>query len=274
MWEDAPGQRLDPAAARRRLEHEDAEQGDPEPERGQDEVLPAGLERAGAAAEADEERRGRGRRLDREPGGAEVPGERYGEQDCPEREERGPVDAVGAIGPEQRSASAGQELGRDERAREADDRRSRRRGALRRDRRRSSVRARGGRLGEGDDRERDGCRGGRDDSRDSDAARASARGTAATTTTPTWARRARQREPFPVVTEAPQRGGVAGAELGEDPLVEHACDEGDQQQVDGDADLDRERRRARQRRGPRARARSRRARSRAPGTASRGASHD
>ena len=43
-----------------------------------------------------------------------------------------------------------------------------------------------------------------------------------------------------VVTEAPQRGGVAGAELGEDPLVEDARDEGDQQQVDGDAELDRE----------------------------------
>ena len=45
-----------------------------------------------------------------------------------------------------------------------------------------------------------------------------------------------------VVTEAPQRCGVAGTELGEDPLVEDAGDERDQQQVDGDADLDRERR--------------------------------
>ena len=43
------------------------------------------------------------------------------------------------------------------------------------------------------------------------------------------------------VTEAPQRRGVARSELGEDPLVEDARDEGDQQQVDRDADLDRER---------------------------------
>ena len=33
-----------------------------------------------------------------------------------------------------------------------------------------------------------------------------------------------------LVTQRPQRGGVACAELGEDPLVEHACDECDEQE--------------------------------------------
>ena len=121
MGERTPGERLDAATARGRLEHEDPEQRHPEPERREDEVLPAGLERAGAAAEADEERGGGGRRLDREPCRAEVPGERNREQNGPEREERGPVDAVGAIGPEERRATIGEELGRDEGACEADD---------------------------------------------------------------------------------------------------------------------------------------------------------
>ena len=111
-----------PAAACGRLEHQDPEQGDAEPERGEDEVLPAGLECPGTAAEADEEGGGGGGRLDREPGGAEVPGERHREQDRPEREERRPVDAVGAVGPERATPRrAGEELRRDEGAREADE---------------------------------------------------------------------------------------------------------------------------------------------------------
>ncbi len=44
-----------------------------------------------------------------------------------------------------------------------------------------------------------------------------------------------------LVTQAPQRGGVAGAELGEDPLVEDGRDERDERQVERDAELDRER---------------------------------
>ena len=46
-------------------EHDDAEQSDAEPERGEDQVLPARLERTCLAAEADEQRGCRGRRLDR-----------------------------------------------------------------------------------------------------------------------------------------------------------------------------------------------------------------
>src|SRR5581483_9172638 len=44
-----------------------------------------------------------------------------------------------------------------------------------------------------------------------------------------------------LVTQAPQGGDVAGAELREDPLVEHDGDGRDQRQVAGDAQLDRSR---------------------------------
>ena len=88
--------------ARRRgmpaCEDDDPEQRDAEAERGEDQVLPAGLERARLAAEADEQRRGGGRRLDQQPGGAEVPGERHREQDRPEREEGDEVAASRARG--------------------------------------------------------------------------------------------------------------------------------------------------------------------------------
>ena len=43
-----------------------------------------------------------------------------------------------------------------------------------------------------------------------------------------------------LVTQRPQRGAVAGPELGEDPLVEDARDERDQHQIERDAELDRE----------------------------------
>ena len=118
-----------PPAAR--LEHEDPEQRHAEAERGEDEVLPARLERPGAAAEADEQRRGGGRRLDREPRGAEVAGERHGEQDGPEGEQRRPVDAVGPVGPEQRAAPLGEVLRRRRARSRARSRRSRRRAARR-----------------------------------------------------------------------------------------------------------------------------------------------
>ena len=74
-----------------------------------------------------------------------------------------------------------------------------------------------------------------------------ARGTTAAATTPTTGATSTRATSHSLgVTEAPQGGGVAGAELGEDPLVEHACDECDQQEIDGDTDLDRERRLARE----------------------------
>src|SRR3989442_477644 len=47
-----------------------------------------------------------------------------------------------------------------------------------------------------------------------------------------------------LVTQRPQCGAVAGAELGEDPLVEEAGDERDQHEIERDAELDRERRAA------------------------------
>ena len=49
-----PGELADPAGGDSGREHHDPEQRDAEPERGQDEVLPARLERAWRAAEADE----------------------------------------------------------------------------------------------------------------------------------------------------------------------------------------------------------------------------
>ena len=73
-----------------------------------------------------------------------------------------------------------------------------------------------------------------------------------------------------LLTEAPQRRAVAGAELGEDPLVEDGRDEDDEREVERDAQLD-QRRGPRELRAPRGRARSRRARSPSPGRASPGA---
>ena len=114
----SPRQGLETASPGSR-QHENSEQGDAEAERGEDEVLPARLERAGAAAEADEEsRRGR-RRFDRKPGGAEVAGERNCEQHGPEGKERHPVDTLGVVRLEQRAVA--EHLRRDECAGEADD---------------------------------------------------------------------------------------------------------------------------------------------------------
>src|SRR5487761_1289633 len=48
------------------------------------------------------------------------------------------------------------------------------------------------------------------------------------------------------VTQAPQRGGVASTELGEDLFVEHRGDDCDECQVEGHAQLDRGRRSPRQ----------------------------
>ena len=54
--ERLPGELAEPAGGNAGREHHDPEQRDAEPERGQDEVLPACLERARLAAEADEQR--------------------------------------------------------------------------------------------------------------------------------------------------------------------------------------------------------------------------
>ena len=73
------------------------------------------------------------------------------------------------------------------------------------------------------------------------AARASARsGTSAERTTPAAAVASTAIASHSrLATKAPEGRRVAGAELGEDPLVKDARDDGEQQQVDRDPDLDR-----------------------------------
>ena len=95
--ERVPRERTDPTARNARGENDDAEQRDAEAERGEDEVLPAGLERARLAAETDEQRRRRGRRLDQEPRDAEIPRERHREENDPEREEQGEIRVLTAL---------------------------------------------------------------------------------------------------------------------------------------------------------------------------------
>ena len=85
--ERAPREPAEPALHVGGDEH-DPEQREPEPERRQHEVLPAGLESRRSPAEADEERRSGRRGLDQQPGDAEVPGEGHGDEHGPEGEER------------------------------------------------------------------------------------------------------------------------------------------------------------------------------------------
>ena len=82
-------------------DEDDAEEREPEPERREHEVLPAGLERRRASAEPDEQRRRRGRRLDQEPRDAEVPGERHRDEHRPEREQGAVVQARAALRPDE-----------------------------------------------------------------------------------------------------------------------------------------------------------------------------
>ena len=95
--ERAPRQAPEPALDARRDE-DDAEERDAEPERREHEVLPAGLERRRASAEADEQDRGGGRRLDQEPRDAEIPRERHRDEDRPEGEQGAVVEARAALG--------------------------------------------------------------------------------------------------------------------------------------------------------------------------------
>ena len=104
-------------------EDDDPEQRDAEPERGEHQVLPPRLERARLAAEADEQRRHGGRRLDEQPGDAEVARQRHGEQDGPERVEQGEVRLLAPRPGSQRAAHGAEVGGRDEHAREAYERR-------------------------------------------------------------------------------------------------------------------------------------------------------
>src|SRR5207248_6805228 len=83
----APRERVEAAVGRGSGEQDDPEQRDAEPERRQDEVLPPRLERVASPAEADEQRRGGGRRLDEEPRAAEVSDERHRDEHRPEREQ-------------------------------------------------------------------------------------------------------------------------------------------------------------------------------------------
>ena len=92
--ERMPRERAETATRDPRREQHDSEQRDAEAERGQDQVLPAGLERARPAAETDEQRGCGRRRLDEQPGAAEVAGERHCEQDGPERVQKGEVVAL------------------------------------------------------------------------------------------------------------------------------------------------------------------------------------
>ena len=71
-----------------------AEEGEREPQAGQHEVLPPGLDRARLAAERDEQRRRRGRGLQQDPGEAEVVGERHRDEDGPEGQHHRPVQAA------------------------------------------------------------------------------------------------------------------------------------------------------------------------------------
>ena len=87
VGELAPRERVEPTVGGSCGEHDDAEQRDAEPERGEDQVLPRRLERARLAREADEERGRGGGRLDEEPGSAEVPDERDCGEDRPEAED-------------------------------------------------------------------------------------------------------------------------------------------------------------------------------------------
>ncbi len=89
----APRERVEAATRRGGGEQHDAEQRDAEPERREDEVFPARLERERAPAEADEQRRGRGRPFDEKPRAAEIADDRHGGEHRPEREEQRVVHA-------------------------------------------------------------------------------------------------------------------------------------------------------------------------------------
>ena len=88
-----PGERRARPSGGPPVEDDDPEQRDAEPERRQDEVLPAGLERPRLAAETDEQRRRGCRGLDEQPGEPEVAGQRDREEDRPEGVEQDEVDA-------------------------------------------------------------------------------------------------------------------------------------------------------------------------------------
>ena len=75
-------------------EDDDPEQRNRQPEGGQQQVLPARLERVPAAAESDEQRRGCRRRLDDQPRDREVAGDRHRQQRGPEQEQRRVVEAA------------------------------------------------------------------------------------------------------------------------------------------------------------------------------------
>ena len=85
-------------------QHDDPEQRDRQPERREDEVLPARLQRIAAARERDEQRRGGGRRLDDQPGDREVAG-RSGPRAAPPRTRTAPRSR--GCGSGRRSSSCG-----------------------------------------------------------------------------------------------------------------------------------------------------------------------
>ena len=116
-----PGEGLQPAAGCSGGEEHDSEQGDAEAQRGQDQVLPARLERPWAPAESDQHGGGGRGRLDEQPRAGEVAGERDGEEDCPEGEEQQVVRPRAPLRPHERAPQGGEIRGGDEDACEPDE---------------------------------------------------------------------------------------------------------------------------------------------------------
>ena len=88
-----PRERGERAARRHGGEEDDPQEREAETEGGEEQVLPAGLQRARLAAEADEDRRGGGGRLDEEPRRAEIARERHSGEHGDECGQRGVVPA-------------------------------------------------------------------------------------------------------------------------------------------------------------------------------------
>ena len=106
--EGVPGECAGPAAGDACDEDDDPEQRDAEAERREDEVLPCCLERLCLAAEADEQRRGGGRRLDEQPSPAEVAGQRHRQENGPERVEHTEVRLGAPATGTERAVAAGE----------------------------------------------------------------------------------------------------------------------------------------------------------------------
>ena len=117
----APRQQLERPARRDRRQQHDPEQGEAESERGEEQVLPAGLERARLAAQPHEDRRGGRRRLDQQPRSTEIAGQRHRREHGDECRQRGVVGTRTVRGAEEPRRSAVEVRRRGDRARESDE---------------------------------------------------------------------------------------------------------------------------------------------------------